>query len=175
MPAFGEHGGACLLHGARGHWTEALSEADGGIRIGRERSDTTIISFNYFIKGHIQSEQGDWAGALESGHASLAAAPTDYFRGFAQLVIGRALCHTGQPEQGLQIQAGIVAMLERLRHLLGWIYFSPGLIEDLIAAGARDDAIALLDRLEDAAIRGPAPLYAGKCPASRRTWSVAGR
>jgi tetratricopeptide (TPR) repeat protein len=157
------HGGACLLHGARGHWTTALSEADAGITIGRERSDTTIISFNYFIKSHIQSEQGDWAGALESGQASMAVAPTDYFRGFAQLAIARALCHTGQPEQGLHIQAGIVAMLERVRHMLGWIYFSPGLIEDLIAAGARDDAIALLDRVEDAALRGPAPLFAGKC------------
>jgi hypothetical protein len=151
------------LHGARGHWTAALSEADAGITIGRERSDTTIISFNCFIKSHIQSEQGDWAGALESGQASMAAAPTDYFRAFAQLVIARALCHTGQPEQGLQIQAGIVAMLERLRHLLGWLYFSPGLIEDLIANGARDDAIALLERVEDAAIRGPAPFFAGKC------------
>jgi hypothetical protein len=54
-------------------------------------------------------------------------------------------------------------MLERVRHLLGWLYFSPGLVEDLIAAGARDDAIALLDRIEDAAMRGPAPLFAGKC------------
>ncbi len=157
------HGSACLLHSARGHWTTALSEADAGIAIGRERSDTTIVSFNFFFKSYAQAEQGDWAGALESGQASMAAAPTDYFRGFAQLVIGRALCHTGQPEKGLQIQAGIIAMLESVRHLMGWIYFSPGLVEDLIAAGARDDAMVLLARIEDAAMHGPAPLFAGKC------------
>jgi class 3 adenylate cyclase/tetratricopeptide (TPR) repeat protein len=157
------HGGACLLHVARGDWTAALAEADAGIAIGRERSDITIISFNYWMKSHVQAEQGDWAGALESGQASLEASPTDYFRGFAQLMIARALCHTGQSEQGLPIQVGLIAMLERVRHLLGWLYFSPGLVEDLIAAGARDDAIALLDRIEDAAMRGPAPLFAGKC------------
>ena len=129
------------------------------------------------LKSYVQAEQGDWAGALESGQASMAAAPTDYFRGFAQLVIARALCHTGQPEQGLQIQVGLIDMLERVRHVLGWIYFSPGLIEDLIAAGARDDAIALLERLEDAAMRGPAPLFAGtkrrrrSSSAWARSWS----
>jgi class 3 adenylate cyclase/tetratricopeptide (TPR) repeat protein len=163
FPICVSHGGAALLQEARGHWAAALTESDAGIAIGRERSDTTIISFNYFVKSHVQAEQGDWAGALESGQASLVAAPTDYFRGFAQLTIARALCHTGQPEKGLPIQIGLVAMVERVRHMLGWLYFSPGLVEDLIAAGALDDAMALLDRIEDAAMRGPAPLFVGKC------------
>ena len=157
------HAGAALVHAARGHWARAMAEADAGIAIGRQRSDAAIISFDFMTKSHCQSEQGDWAGALESARASLAAAPTPYFRGFGQLAMGRALCHLGQPEQGLQIQRAIISFLEEYRHLLGWIYFAPGLIEALIEADLRDEATALLDSVEDAAIRGPAPLFAGKC------------
>jgi class 3 adenylate cyclase/tetratricopeptide (TPR) repeat protein len=157
------HAGAALVHAARGHWARAMAEADAGIAIGRQRSDAAIISFDFMIKSHCQSERGDWAGALESAQASLAAAPTLYFRGFGQVVMGRALCHLGQQEQGLQIQRAIISFLEEYRHLLGWTYFAPGLIEALIEADSRDEATTLLDSVEDAVIRGPAPLFAGKC------------
>jgi class 3 adenylate cyclase/tetratricopeptide (TPR) repeat protein len=157
------HAGAALVHIDQGQWPAALAETDAGIAIGRERSDTTVVSFLLFIRSVVQLERGDPPGALESAQSSLAIAPTEYFRGFAQLMIARALGHMGQLEHSLRIQSALSSFFESYRHLFVWLFFAPGLIEDQIAAGGRDEARALLDRVEEAANRGPAPLYAGKC------------
>jgi len=157
------HAAAALVHTAQGQWDAALGETEAGIAIGRERSDATIVSFLSMVRSDSQMERGDWVGGMESAQASLAAAPTEYFRGFAQLVLARALFHLGQPQQGLQIQGAIVGFLETYRHVFGWLYFAPALIEEQIAAGAHDDATSLLDRVQDYAKRCPAPRIYGKC------------
>jgi class 3 adenylate cyclase len=157
------YAGAALVHTACGRWADALAEADAGIAVGQERSDATIVSFNYTIKSYAQLEQRDWTGALASAQAALEAAPTIYFRGFPQLFIARAMCRMGERERGVEIQTAILSFLETSHHLLSWVLFSPGLIEELIILGARDDARRLVERVQAAASRGSVPLIQGTC------------
>jgi hypothetical protein len=150
------HAGAALVHMFRGDWEAAYDETDAAIAVGRERSDATIVSFNLFVRSFAQLEQRDFSGGIKSAEASLETAPTIYFRSFPQLLLARATFHRGEPRRAIQIQSAVLDFLESSRHILGWLLFSPGLIEQQIASGALDDARARLERLEEAATRGRA-------------------
>jgi predicted ATPase len=153
--------GATLAHMMAGRWEAALREIDEAVAKGVERSDNGLVSFSNGIGAAVCLEKRDWAAAIEYANLAKDAAPTVYFRGVALGFLASALCHAGDPAEGLPVLEQIVSMTNAASHEMAWTHFAWRLADGYLTAGDYERANQTLIELHDVTARSNAKFFLG--------------
>jgi class 3 adenylate cyclase/tetratricopeptide (TPR) repeat protein len=150
-------GAAIFTHAWAGRLAEAEREAEGALATGDERSDLAILSFSRALLADAYLQYRDWNRALEEAQASLAVAPTPYFRGFPQAYLAAALCRTGEAEQGIGILDFIEPLARASDEWISWMSVALLRAESLLSIGDYQRAEPTLRELvaEGERVRSP--------------------
>jgi predicted ATPase/class 3 adenylate cyclase len=153
--------GVLISFALQGRWDDAVREGRQTIAAGRERSNSAIVSFSASLLADAYLRRRDWNHAFEYAQLALHEAPTLYFEAFAQAFTAAALCHTGEPEQGVAGLSAIVPLLQASEHVPSWMHIAPWLAEGRLILGDYNAARDVLESLVEVAERTGAPFYVG--------------
>jgi len=142
--------GVALTYMYKGSWQHALAAADEGIATGEKRADNGIIAFNAIMATLICLEMRDLPRAMTYANTTLAAAPTEYYRGFAYAGLAAALCYRGDLQQGIPILEQLLAVLRQTNHDIGLNLVAPHLADAYLRDGNLAAARDLLEEREQA-------------------------
>lgn len=132
----------------QGKWEDAVAEAEAGIALASEVSNTIGIVFGYSMMGHIAIYRGD----LEEAERQLAASEraleqTGPGLGADFMIWGRGLLHEARGEIPEALEAMQIAweVSEAVRYLLGFRTVAPRLVRLALREDERElaDAVAL--------------------------------
>ena len=99
-----------------GLWDEAVKEGQEGLRIAKEFSDNSLISFAAFIISLAYTFKGDLRKATEYAELAVQKAPTPADKAWAQMVLALAWCRAGESHRGVEILTALVQMSQDARY-----------------------------------------------------------
>ena len=115
-----------------------------------------LMAFNAIMATLICLEVRDLPQAMTYANTTLAAAPTEYYRGFAYAGLAAALCYRGDLQQGIPILEQVLAVLRQTNHDIGLNLVAPRLADAYLRDGNLAAARDLLEEREQASSRGSA-------------------
>jgi tetratricopeptide (TPR) repeat protein len=101
-----------------GRWDEAVELGQKVLSTAEDYSDESMITQAQTMLSIVYTYKGDVDRAIEFGERAMARAPTPFDKAGAQMTLGMALCHAGQPHRGIELLSGTIPILKAVR-LLG--------------------------------------------------------
>jgi tetratricopeptide (TPR) repeat protein len=138
-----------------------VCEGQEAIAEGIARGDKAIVSFCRSWVAHAYLRKGDWETAREHAAASLAEAPTIYFRTFPQAFHARAVAGLGDVSGGIAVLAQVEPLVEASAHRPAWCLIASLLGEAYIAAGDQENAHRTMSRVQATGISGQLAFLTG--------------
>ncbi|NIO04568.1 MAG: guanylate cyclase, partial [Proteobacteria bacterium] len=131
---------ACL-----GRWDEAVEEAQKALRVAKDFSDNSLISFVAWNLSIAYTWKGDLARAVEYGELAVEKAPTPADKAWAQRSLGWAWCRAGNPNQGIELLTAVLSIIRAGRFITAEIPITCFLGEGYWLAGEDDKARQTLE------------------------------
>lgn len=153
--------GASWAYTELGRWDEAVQEGLEALRVAEEYSDNSLISFAALFISRAYTWKGNLARGIEYGQLAAQKAPTPADKAWAQSVLARALCVSGEPSQGIEIMAVLVPMIRAVGYDPGAVQAMAVLGEGYWLAGDYDKARKTLEECLNLAERCGMKFYIG--------------
>ncbi len=153
--------GASWAYSKLGRWNAAVEEGLKALRVAKEISDNSLISFSGWIISLPYTLKGDLARALEYGEMAVQKAPTPADAVWAQGPLARALCRAGKQKKGIEILTTTVSILQSGRFMPAALPHTTWLGEGYCLAGEHEKARQTLEEFLEVAERCGARYYLG--------------
>jgi tetratricopeptide (TPR) repeat protein len=153
--------GASWAYSKLGRWDEAVDEGLEALRVAKEVSDNSLISFSGWITSLPYTLKGDLARAVEYGEMAVQKAPTPADKVWAQGPLARALCRAGEQKKGIEILDLTVSILQSGRFMPAALPHTTWLGEGYCLAGEYDKARQTLEEFLEVAEHCGARYYLG--------------
>ena len=139
---------ALLLADAhRGRWDSAREHGERARDAGITAGDEGMASFGGAFLSFAVLASGEAEEAVSIAERALAAAPTDYFRGWAAAYMATAMCRIGRADDALPILEQAAEFARVSHHVSGYMVIAVYLVEARLLSGATDSARVLAERL----------------------------
>ena len=91
-----------------GRWDEGIELGQKALSTAEDYSDDSMIAFAESTLSYVYAYKGDWVRSIELAERAKARAPTPFDKANAEMMLGFALCHSGEPHRGIEHLVGIV-------------------------------------------------------------------
>jgi class 3 adenylate cyclase/tetratricopeptide (TPR) repeat protein len=100
-----------------GRWDEAVQEGQEALRVAKEFSDSSQISFCAFALSYAYTSKGDLEQAIEHGELAVQKAVTPADKAWGQAGLARAKCRAGDPSSAIEFLSVYVQVSRSSRYM----------------------------------------------------------
>ena len=136
---------ASRAYAYRGHWDEAVEEAQKALSVAQKFSDNSMISFVTWNLSMAYTLKGDFARAVEYGELAVQKAPTPGDKAWAERSLGWACCRAGELNRGLGLLTAVLPIFQAGQFISSEIYLMCYLGEGYWLAEEHDKARQMLE------------------------------
>ncbi len=144
---------ASRAYSCLGRWDEAVEEAQKALRVAKDFSDNSLISFVAWNLSIAYTWKGDLARAVEYGELAVEKAPTPADKAWAQRSLGWAWCRAGEPNKGIELLTAVLSIIRAGRFITVEIPITWFIGEGYWLAGEDDKARQTLEECLEMAER----------------------
>ena len=121
-----------------GRWDEAVSIGERALRVAQDYSDISMTAFAEVNLSAVHTYKRELDRAVAYAEQALARAPTPMDKLMAQQFLAWALCHAGEPHEGIEMLVGILPLYQAAGFVINELWCTSFLADGYWQAGEVD-------------------------------------